>query len=444
MTKNLNLIENQDGVNESNFLDYGILSLKKLNSSPEFHAALERLDDIRSVLQVARAINKLTNIGNRTTYMEALRWMRGEVSLNNFVFVQQITEIKTAPDQIFAQFNQYTQQLLTSLQSEAIYGQIEIALKIAPAVKAAPVTKQIASAGNEAEKAISDTAQLKSQELDQKTIDADQQLRNLTNELQQNFAAQISNERQNATNEIRETLNQATRSLRTAESLNDWGARYDADIKELEYKLLGINTKGVVARNYETIVRKVTNTRRYGLRRVNWGKMITRILYLVLKNIISVASYTWSKLMSYAGRRTVLFFALSTLAVSMVIFPLLSKLDVVHIDIFTASDFSGWLAKVSIWIPAVVILSIGYSFTTKNYRIYSNMLDQYKHRRAVARTAQGIILGANGSEEGKELRAAMTAAAASALFEHKVTGHLSKKEVESFGLFDVIRSIGGK
>jgi hypothetical protein len=65
--------------------------------------------------------------------------------------------------------------------------------------------------------------------------------------------------------------------LRTAESLNDWGARYDADIKELEYKLLGINTKGVVARNYETIVRKVTNTRRYGLRRVNWGKMITRI-----------------------------------------------------------------------------------------------------------------------------------------------------------------------
>ena len=148
--------------------------------------------------------------------------------------------------------------------------------------------------------------------------------------------------------------------------------------------------------------------------------------------------------MSYAGRRIVLFFALSTLAVSMVIFPLLSKLDVAHIDTFTASDFSGWLAKVSIWIPAVVILSIGYSFTTKNYRIYSNMLDQYKHRRAVARTAQGIILGANGSEEGKELRAAMTAAAASALFEHKVTGHLSKKEVESFGLFDVIRSIGGK
>ena len=164
----------------------------------------------------------------------------------------------------------------------------------------------------------------------------------------------------------------------------------------------------------------------------------------MLKNIISVASHTWSKLMSYAGRRIVLFFALSTLAVSMVIFPLLSKLDVVHIDIFTARDFSGWLAKVSIWIPAVVILSIGYSFTTKNYRIYSNMLDQYKHRRAVARTAQGIILGANGSEEGKELRAAMTAAAASALFEHKVTGHLSKKEVESFGLFDVIRSIGGK
>lgn len=431
-------------INENTFLDFNLTKIADLNTSPDFHAAIERLSSIREVLLAAKDIDKLQNIGNWTQYMEALRWLRGEVPLHSFASVQQIADIPSIPAHLTSQFNQYTLQLLTALQGEMAYGQIEIALRIAPTLKAAPVAKQVTQAGERAEKSIEDTALAKTQQISDQTTNTENQLRTIANELQQNFNSQIANERQNATNEIRETLNQATRSLRTAESLNDWGQRYDQDIQELERKIYGIDTRSILARNFTTITQKARNARHYGLRRINWFKMAFRIIYLVVKNLVSIVEQIWSKLASIAGRRTISFLVLSILAASMVILPLLSQAGVIRIDMFDIKDLNSWLVKIGLWLPVVVILSIGYSFTTKNYRIYSNMLDQYKHRRAVARTAQGIILGANGSEEGKDLRAAMTAAAATALFEHKVTGHLSKKEVESFGLFDVIKSIGGK
>lgn len=444
MSKNIKLLDINNVIDENSFLDYEVAKVYSLNPSPDFHAAIERLADIREVLFVAKSIDKLQQIGNWPQYMEALKWLRGEAPLYNFIPVPQISAVPTITQSLANQFNQYTQQLQTILQNEMVYGQIEVALKVAPTLRAAPVSKQVQQAGLRAEKSIEEAATVKTQQIVDQTANTENQLRNIASELQQNFNSQITNERQNATNEIRETLNQATRILRTAESLNDWGGRYDQDIQELEYKIYGIDAKGVLSRNLATIIRKIQNARHLGLRRINWLKMLVRVIYLIAKNLLKMAEQVWSNLSSIAGRRTLNFIVLSLLAASMVLLPLLSQMKIIHIDVFAINDLGSWLTKIGLWLPLVVILSIGYSFTTKNYRIYSNMLDQYKHRRAVARTAQGIILGANGTEEGKELRAAMTAAAASALFEHKITGHLSKKEVESFGVFDVIRSIGGK
>ena len=164
-------------------------------------------------------------------------------------------------------------------------------------------------------------------------------------------------------------------------------------------------------------------------------------MFILIKNILSAISILWSKISSLAARRTYAFFALVIVAGAMVIMPILSIFGYIQSSLFDTSDPVQWLSKLALWLPAVVIFSIGYSFTTKNYRIYANMLDQYFHRRAVAKTAQGIILGVESSEANKEFRSAMTSAAAVALFEHKVTGHLSKKEVESLGLLDVLKSV---
>lgn len=444
MNKNIKLLDVSNSIDEKNFLNFDISKVSEINSSPEFHTAIERLMDIREVLAVAQSIGKLQQIGYWPQYLEALRWIRGEIAIHNITPVQQIPDLKNIPQQILDQFGQYAQQLQVMLQNEMTYGLIEVALKVSPVLKAAPVSKQVEQAGARAEKTIEETTANKKQELSNQTAEVESRLHATVSNLRQDFSSKISNERQHAVNEIDQKLNQATRSLKAAESLNDWGQRYDQDIQELERKIYGIDTKGVFVRNYSTVARKIRNVRLYGLRRINWLKMILRVGYLIGKNAISIIEQVWSKLISIAGRRTAGFLTLGALALSMVVFPILYQTNVLRVEMFAIGDLSDWLAKIGLWLPLVIILSISYSFTTKNYRIYSNMLDQYKHRRAVARTAQGIILGASVSEEGKDLRAAMTAAAASALFEHKVTGHLSKKEVESFGLLDVIRSIGGK
>lgn len=445
MTVNIKLIDKSNPIDENTFLDFSLTKIAKLNPSPDFHAAIERLVNIREVLLIARDIDKLQNIGNWTQYMEALKWLRGEVSLRSFMSVPQIADIAFTPEPVISQFNLYTQQLLLAFQGETVYGQIEIALKIAPTLKAAPVAKQVTQAGVRAEKTITDTAAIKTQQINEQTANTENQLRAIAGELQQNFSVQIANERQNATSEIHETLNQAARSLRTAESLNDWGKRYDEDIQELEIKIHGINSDGVFARNISTIINKIAVIHNYGLRNVNWRMKVLKFLCLMFKNLFSFIRLRWSKIYSISSRRTISFLSLSIIAISMVIFPLLSEANIINTDLFSFTGINGWFAKIGLWLPGIGILSVGYSFATKNYRIYNNMLDQYKHRRAVARTAQGIILGVSGTaEEDRELRSAMAAAAASALFEHKTTGHLSKKEVESFGLFDIVRSIGVK
>ena len=151
----------------------------------------------------------------------------------------------------------------------------------------------------------------------------------------------------------------------------------------------------------------------------------------------------FTKLFSIAGRRTVSFILLAASALTIAIVPIVAIIsNDPRLQIFSPSDPIQWIAKITMWLPVVVILSLAYSFTTKNYRIYANMLDQYKHRRAVAKTAQGIILSIDPNSGDSKLRDAMTASAATALFEHKITGHLSKKEVESLGLLDVLRTVG--
>jgi hypothetical protein len=210
MSTNIKLLDRSEPLNENNFLDYTLAKIAEQNASPEFHAAIERLTSIREVLVTAKKIDKLQNIGNWTQYMEALRWLRGETPLHSFTPVQQIGDITSIPDAIANQFGIFTQQLLVALQGEAIYGQIEIALRIAPTLKATPIAKQVTQAGVRAEKSIEEAATAKTQQINEQTTGVENQLRTMASELQQNFGSQIANERHNASSEIRETLNQAT------------------------------------------------------------------------------------------------------------------------------------------------------------------------------------------------------------------------------------------
>jgi len=71
--------------------------------------------------------------------------------------------------------------------------------------------------------------------------------------------------------------------------------------------------------------------------------------------------------------------------------------------------------------------------------IYSNLLEQYNHREVVAQTIQGILAKPRGDEDDEKVRHELANVAATALFEQKTVGHLSKNESNSASFLDILR-----
>lgn len=86
------------------------------------------------------------------------------------------------------------------------------------------------------------------------------------------------------------------------------------------------------------------------------------------------------------------------------------------------------VAKLSAFLGFVLVPSLGYAAANKNYRIYSNLLEQYRHRATVARTLQGILRSVSEGEDNKDIRQSLAAVAAAAMFELKTVGHLTKHD----------------
>ncbi|HLG90734.1 MAG TPA: hypothetical protein VI336_01045 [Candidatus Saccharimonadales bacterium] len=98
--------------------------------------------------------------------------------------------------------------------------------------------------------------------------------------------------------------------------------------------------------------------------------------------------------------------------------------------------------KLSAVLGLILVPALGYAFANKNYRIYSNLLEQYRHRATVAATLEGILEQIKQDEANKDIRDILTATAAHAMFEHKAIGHLSKKENEASALSETLAIIG--
>lgn len=151
--------------------------------------------------------------------------------------------------------------------------------------------------------------------------------------------------------------------------------------------------------------------------------------------------HIWSYIKSYRFHRLFwfIFLALTVIfaCLDKVFFHLLNKETSMQ-----ATDTIKVLSQYVVYTPLIIIASIEYSFAIKNYRIYSNMLDQYKHRKIVASTMVGI-LGSSKETLDDQQRNLMVAVAAQALFEQKNTGHLSKREAESSGVSEMVKLMLG-
>ena len=119
--------------------------------------------------------------------------------------------------------------------------------------------------------------------------------------------------------------------------------------------------------------------------------------------------------------------------------PVLSLLTGHGFDILFKNEFV--FAKLSIFVGLVLVPSLGYAFANKNYRIYSNLLEQYRHRATVAQTLQGILRSISEGEDNKDIRMSLTAVAAVAMFELKNVGHLSKRDGETLPMAEILQGV---
>jgi 3-dehydroquinate dehydratase len=436
-----NIFDDGRTIDESNFLEYDVSKLLSQGQDTHFENGIDNLDDIRQVLVVAKKVGRLESIGNRAYFIDTLRWLKGETMLVNWHNVPQSDISQILPQTTTEAFNLHTQQLLQNLQAEPLYTSIELALKVTPIIKNTPVTKRVEESLGSAKAILDNVTSRHVSEIESRTTRANNDIQNTFNSTQNNAIQAIESAKNNAYTEIDVRVLNAASQLKQAVALKDWGEVYDNDIAELQYKLYGENMTGLLHRNMTTLRHKL-KTNRPGYKKKDWIRLFFKGCWLLIKNGWSLIAMVASKPASLAWRRVFSFSVLAVVASVIVVVPLLALLGIVHTKLFDPADPQLWLTKFLLWLPAIAVASVSYSFVTKNYRIYCNMLDQYRHRRAVAKTAQGIILNVGSNPENEAVRNAMTAAAATSLFEHKVTGHLSKKEVESLGLFDLLRTLG--
>lgn len=381
--------------------------------------SIDGITTIHDTLILAQKTNRLqeipTNIQDH--FVNALRWMKGEVALTQLVSVRQVNGgIMNANNTDINNFNSYLVNLANQFRQYSPYREHE------------PVILAIQPTLDSATEIINQTAQSREEQLNNSATQRE-------NEIIQN----INNTGDSNVGNIR----MATKEYQFA----GWGAEYEKMITDCQEKLNGKPLLGIFIRNLRS--RKMiceSNKNQRAQYKDSQNKRIPTVKpiyqkYHIVRNILQFFLIVFSKIKSYNFQRF-LWFALLVAVIALSVLDKLfwHQLSKPAENLDETLKASQTLTQYLVYLPFITVFGIGYSFAIKNYRIYNNMLDQYKHRKTVAETARGI-LGSSDDKLGSEQKNIMAATAAQALFEHKTTGHLSKKEAESGSFLDIVRSI---
>lgn len=429
--------KNITNIHEGNFLDIRIEALQRGNFPEAFKRGLDNLIQVKNILSIIAKAGRLNEIGGRIYFLQAVQWLHGETPITNYMSVPQISNLESIDESVAAQFEQYSSIMLQNIRNEPIYSQVEMMLAVAAITKSSRAAERETALLDNFEGSAASIVEAKRNELNTSTQQTLASLEQTRVSIDQHL-----DERQNQINlQMSGQLNEAINRFQQAQALEDWGKVYDADILEYEYRLFGrYMAAGTVTRNIRALWDKIQRSRQRKEPALN---QLPKLASLIFKNIATLTQIIKSRWTSYSAKRTITFALLVTLVLVVTALSCATSFNITHIGSMKLPDMgnpnsAAWHLRLLIYLPPVILLGLAYSFAVKNYRIYSNMLDQYRHRRAVARTSQGVILSLR-PEEDKDVRIQMTSAAALALFEMRNTGHLTKKEAESLSLIDLLK-----
>ena len=82
-----------------------------------------------------------------------------------------------------------------------------------------------------------------------------------------------------------------------------------------------------------------------------------------------------------------------------------------------------------VFLPLIVVTTVGLTFASRNYRINSKLLEDYKHRYVVAKTIQNLLLLPT-IKKNTSMQNQLLTVGTSILFEHRASGYMGKDSDE--------------
>lgn len=379
----------------------------KRNDLADWNGVVQRLSTLHnryySLLPVG-VISKFPEYNN--LFLEAILWINGKKPTSNFTAIPSQGDILSISAEHFTNFRD---SWLPNFESRFNEQQFQIFEQVADALK-----NQLPKLGG---------VQLDEDAQKQQRINEEK-----SNSLKDEFKAFIHQEKKNALADISE-----------AKALEDWVKYYEE--VEFEYEQMINGTHRLKWRSFFGDGGHPYNIRTPFVfeQRTEKGA-----------NGVKIAGKPGYKIGE--SRKRALWFA--ALAISILLPVVLSFINhptvslfgveirnIFYVESSSEPDYALMFIDKIRYLPVVLVLSLGYAFSNKNYRILCNIREQYRHRKTVSKTLQGIITALGAGNEDRAVRVKLTEIGAKAMFDLKNIGHLSKNDRESGPVTEVIQNI---
>lgn len=439
------------------FLRVNIRNFLELEGRPdEFYTAINELQGVREILMAANEANVISNLSSGFEYYKAaVNWLRLNNPISQGVAVSAISSYEDINDSISNSFLQYVRWFRDNfLANQSFYQNIAAQIGVVKADRLRSLELEADSYADEFKRSLYDAQQ----NLAEASSARNEQL---SNDLAQKFNEQIQ--------QVQQAGSQALNEIKQAQSLTIWHEAYEANIALYDDRLNGKRWVPVEIknrwRNFKTRftalhfdINVYKDLRRFSISE-SWKEVkfiwyiLTRLVRFLFILLWHVLNYLLSNLvLSLRAQRMIWFSVLGIVLVgqSLIFLVFLAKGtlrdlpfdDFIHGNLVSTLASNEYVfAKVSIFIGLILVPSLGYAFANRNYRIYANILEQYRHRATVAQTIQGILRYVDESEGNKDIRVSLATVAAVAMFEMKNVGHLSKRDGDTLPTGEVLQAI---
>lgn len=109
---------------------------------------------------------------------------------------------------------------------------------------------------------------------------------------------------------------------------------------------------------------------------------------------------------------------------------------------FPNKDIVVFFIEKSAFLPLLVVMTIGFTFCSRNFRVNAHILEQYKHRYIVAKTLNSLMT-LDGLQEDGVIKTELIQQGTRTLFEFKYSGYMGKhQEGEGVPLRELINLLG--